>query len=181
MWFLGLICCVRLWLSSTRSGVRNTTWMVSEPLYVLQKYDFFFFFLSSWLANKNKKEWMNVPNYWEIAQNYCSRQINYMFFRGVYLGVTIKKSRNDQNTKTRDKNNTFIQKFYDSVLQLQWMLRWCSLYFINKTKWMRTVVRNVCCQHVRRPCSIYLRAFPALRIVSRCNNLSIVYPKGDFV
>lgn len=45
---------------------------------------------------------------------------------------------------------------------------------------MKTVGGNVCCQHVRRPCSLRLRAFPAIHIVFRCNNGSVVYPRGDF-
>ncbi len=39
---------------------------------------------------------------------------------------------------------------------------------------------TVCCQDVRAPRSLHLRAFPALKIVFCYNNGSAVYPGGDF-
>lgn len=57
------------------------------------------------------------------------------------------------------------------------MLWWCFLSFI-KIKWMKTVVGNVCCQHVRRPCSIHLRLSQPSTLFSAAIMFPLFIPEG---
>lgn len=65
----------------------------------------------------------------------------------------------------------------------KWKLRFCSLTCIKQSRISTSVVavKTVCCQDVRAPCSLHLKAFPPLRIVFLSyNNGFTVYPDGDF-
>lgn len=164
------------------TGVSDTPMLISHPSHPPRFVKIYSHFLfnpadrqpEKRATNKHSKTLGNNPNY---------HKINYRFLEQITQHKHLKWEKIFETQKKHGKmKNAFkvlcvVLTAFCARTRGLWR---CSLSFINKTEWMKTVVGNVCGQHVRAPCSLHLRAFPAIRIVFCYNNGSAVYPRGDF-